>query len=148
MVVLLLEKKMIRPIYETAQDKQREDAVRHYLVTEYKSHYTKTPDLYAVDGLWYDPDNVLSAVVEIKTRKNDHDKYPTYMLSASKWRKGLDIAKEYGVPFMLVVQFTDGIYGVRLKKDYEIKVGGRFDRGDAKDVEECIYIPLTDFKKL
>lgn len=138
----------MRPIYETAQDRQREEEVRRYLVGEYKSQYTKTPDLYAVDGLWYDPDNILSAVVEIKTRKNTHDKYPTYMLSAQKWQKGLEIAAEYGVPFMLIVQFTDGVYGVRLKKNYETKVGGRFDRGDAKDIEECIYIPLTDFRKM
>jgi hypothetical protein len=138
----------MRPIYETAQDKQREDDVRRYLVSEYKSEYRKTPDLYAVDGLWYDPDGVLCAVVEIKTRNNAHNKYPTYMLSAQKWRKGLAIAENYNVPFMLIVKFINGIYGVRLKKDYEIKVGGRFDRGDSKDVEECIYVPLADFRKM
>ena len=80
--------------------------------------------------------------------KNAKNKAPTYMLSAQKWRKGLEIAAESGVPFMLIVEFTDGIYGARLRKDYPISIGGRFDRGDAKDIEECIYIPLIEFKKM
>jgi hypothetical protein len=35
-----------------------------------------------------------------------------------------------------------------MKDNYEIKQGGRYDRGDSMDVEDCIYIPMSDFRKM
>lgn len=70
------------------------------------------------------------------------------MLSANKWRKGLELAKAKKVPFMLVVEFTDGVFAAKLKDDYPISKGGRRDRNDAMDVEDCIYIPMSEFKKV
>jgi hypothetical protein len=138
----------MRPIYETASDRQREDEVRQYLVETYKSKYVKSGSLAIVDGYLYYPDDKLAAVVEIKCRNNAHDKYPTYMISATKWRNARMLASDHGVTFLLVVRFTDGIYAVKGNTEYPTAKGGRYDRGDAKDVEECMYIPLEKFKKI
>jgi hypothetical protein len=138
----------MRPIYESAFDKQREDNVRRYIADNYACIYMKTAELAGVDGYLHYPDMNLAALVEIKCRNNSYNKYPTYMLGANKWRNGLTMAKEKNVPFMLVVSFTDGIYITKMKDNYEIKQGGRYDRGDSMDVEDCIYIPMSDFRKM
>jgi hypothetical protein len=138
----------VRPIYETAQDRQRENEVRQYIVETYKCKYKKTEILSGVDGYLYDADDVPVAVVEIKCRNNTHGKYPTYMISASKWRNARELAENINALFILVVRFTDGIYAVKGDTDYPTAKGGRWDRGDAKDIEECMYIPLDKFKKI
>ena len=138
----------MRPIYETAQDRQREDGVREYISNNYACTYIKSDRLATVDGYLYNPDQDLTAVVEIKCRNNAHNKYLTYMISAVKWRNGLQLAKDRGVIFLLVVSFTDGIYVTKVKDSYEIKQGGRYDRGDSKDIENCVYIPMSDFREM
>ena len=138
----------MRPIYETAQDRQREDGVREYISNNYACTYIKSDRLATVDGYLYNPDQDLIAVVEIKCRNNAHNKYPTYMISAVKWRNGLQLAKDRGVIFLLVVSFIDGVYATKVKDFYEIKQGGRYDRGDSKDIENCVYIPMSDFREM
>jgi hypothetical protein len=138
----------MRPIYETAQDRQREDDVREYISNNYACTYIKSDRLAIVDGYLYSPDQDLIAVVEIKCRNNAHNKYPTYMISAVKWYNGLQLAKDRGVIFLLVVSFTDGVYVTKVKDSYEIKRGGRYDRGDSKDIENCVYIPMSDFREM
>jgi len=138
----------MRPIYETSADKMREQKVREYITACYNCSYEKTPALASVDGYLYHPDGALAALVEIKTRKNEYNKYPTYMLSAAKWKEGLAQAKQLNVPSLLVVSFVDGVFLTQLKEDYEIRKGGRFDRGDPRDLEDCIYIPIDQFKNI
>lgn len=136
----------MRPIYETSADRARENGVRVHLMERFGCAYQKAPPLYCIDGQLLNGEGRTVGLVEIKTRKNTHNKYPTYMLSASKWRKAMTLGDTMKVPVMLVVQFTDGIYMTRLKSDYPKAQGGRTDRNDAMDIEECIYIPITEFK--
>ena len=138
----------MRPIYETSADRARENGVRVHLMETFGCQYQKAPPLFCVDGQLLDADGKTAGLVEIKTRKNAHNKYPTYMLSASKWRKAMSLGDTMNVPVMLVVQFTDGVYMTRLKWDYPTAQGGRTDRNDAMDIEECIYIPITEFKSV
>ena len=138
----------MRPIYETAQDRAREQEVHTYIMDTLDCDFVQTGSLGNVDGFICYKDGRPAAAVEIKTRKNASDKYPTYMLSANKWRNGLVIAEQYNIPFVLIVRFTDGIFAVSLGKSYKPTQGGRYDRGDAKDIEECIYIPMEKFHKI
>jgi hypothetical protein len=137
----------MRPIYETSLDRAREQAVRDYLMQKYACAYTPSEKLAPFDGYLRKPDGALAAIIEIKTRKNNKNKYPTYMLSANKWEVGRRVADNLGVPFLLVVQFTDGVYVTKLKANYPISQGGRYDRNDARDVEPCIFIPMSDFRE-
>lgn len=138
----------MRKIYETELDRQKEAKVRQHLATAWNCDYKESPELSSVDCKLLNPDGSVAALVEIKTRTNASTKYPTYMLSAHKWRNALHMANEYRVPFMLVVQFTDGIYAAKIRTDYQIAKGGRTDRNDAMDIEDCIYIPMSDFRKV
>ena len=144
----LLSEDVLRPIYETAKDRERENSVRQYLISKYECVYRPTDTLQVFDGYLLYPNETLAAIVEIKTRKNESSRYPTYMISARKWRTGLGLAEEHNVPFMLVVAFTDGVFVTKFKSNYPTALGGRRDRNDAQDMEECIYIPMTDFRKI
>ena len=139
----------MRKIYETQDDRVRQDEVRQYLEGIWNCVYVQAPTLSHIDGMLYNQDQTtLQALVEIKTRRNASNKYPTYMLSANKWRAVVELSKYHSVPFLLIVKFTDGMYAAKLKDDYPVHQGGRYDRGDAMDVENCIYIPMKEFKKI
>lgn len=138
----------MRKIYETDKDRENQLRVSKYLEDTWGCLFKKAIDLVAVDGAVFTYDNELAALIEIKTRRNPSNRYPTYMLSAHKWKRGLDLANEYQVPLMLVVEFTDGVYATKLKNNYSVSKGGRTDRGDLMDIEDCIYIPMNEFRKV
>lgn len=87
---------------------------------------------------------------EIKTRTTPHDEYPTYMISLAKIQDGLTLSEMQFCPFLLIVRFTDGIYWISItnETEYTVKLGGRRDRGDAKDEEDCAFIDMKLFTKL
>ena len=137
-----------RPIYETEVDRMRERSVQEYLLRKIDCLWQEAPTHDNVDGYLYHPDKELGAVVEIKIRSNRSTAYDTYMLSAYKWRNGLHRAKTLGVPFMLVVKFADGVYYTIVEEDYQVAQGGRYDRNDRFDEEQCVYIPMEKFRPL
>jgi hypothetical protein len=80
--------------------------------------------------------------VEVKVRGKQYD---TYMLSKHKFDYLLGLP--YGV---LVVAWREikkiGVVSVSKINNYTFGSGGRKDRGDAKDVEQCVFIPTPQFK--
>lgn len=137
---------MVRPRYETVEDRSRERGVFDAVAVTYNCQYQLAEDFAPYDGVLQDGDGNTKALIEIKTRTNPHDKYPTYMLSATKYRNLFDIAETHGIPALLLVCFTDGVYATKLKAEYATGTGGRYDRNDAYDVEQCVYIPIEQFK--
>jgi hypothetical protein len=138
----------MRPIYEKQEDLMKEHEVFKTFETTHKAVCVKLPPLSVVDRLICTANNTLYAVAELKVRTNAHDKYPTYMLSATKHRAMLELSSALKVPALLFVQFTDVLMVAKIEDTYESGEGGRTDRGDALDVEECVYIPMEKFKKL
>lgn len=138
----------MRKIYETEDDRQRQNRIATYIAQKWDCTYIRSPDLHFVDGKILNKLGKIAAFVEIKFRYNASNKYPTYMLSATKWHNGIELAKSKGVPLMLVVEFTDGVFAAKLKDNYPMAKGGRTDRNDAKDIEDCIFIPMQEFKKI
>lgn len=139
----------MRPIYETEADKARELGVVEYLQRKgYKFLYTETVPFAPFDGYMTRPDGTTFALVEIKNRRNASDAYPTYMISANKVRAMLETAKEYQLHALLFVRFTDGVFVTRLEDNEQTGEGGRYDRNDSRDIEECVYIPMERFKEL
>ena len=85
----------------------------------------------------------------MKCRTNPKDKYPTYMLSLDKWLAGMNMHLFGGLPFVLVVQWSDCIgflKCVNAIKHITIDMGGRKDRNDSQDIEPVVYIPTNLFK--
>jgi hypothetical protein len=44
--------------------------------------------------------------------------------------------------------FSDQFDVTELTPDYEIRIGGRRDRGDAADIEPMCHIPISAFRAL
>lgn len=137
----------MRPLYETANDLSNEKDVCNHITSKWKLTASKLPIAYQLD-YWLEGQGK-RAVAEIKCRKNEKDRFPTYMLSVHKWFEGVRYA-DMGIPFLLFVRFTDGIwyylYSSTTSVDYAM--GGRSIDRDGQDKEPCVYIPLKDFKKL
>lgn len=86
--------------------------------------------------------------VELKTRTFAHDKYPTTMVGYNK----VQVAESNpDKTYYFAFAFTDGLYWVEYDKDkfgtYEVKQGGRWDRGRPELNQYC-YIPIGDLTKL
>ena len=84
-----------------------------------------------------------STFIELKSRTNAKNKYPTTMVSQSK----VDIAKQYPKKkFVFCFKFTDGLYYIQYYKElfdtFETSQGGRTDRGKAEYNNYC-YIPVS-----
>ena len=137
----------MRPIYETEQDKRNEIVVAKYITEKYGGTYVPSEGLAPFDGtlLTY---GCPRALVEIKVRTNTSSTYATYMIGATKVDAIITTAKEQGLIPFLIVKFTDGIFITKLADNFKRGLGGRYDRGDTKDIEECMYIPMNKFKKL
>ena len=143
---------MSRPMYETETDLENERRAKQFLEETWKCTLNKLPFKYQLDWMAMREDKPM-AFVEYKFRENlSIHKYPRYMISLDKWIKAKQLCKEVEIPFIMVITFTEGTYyGVFAHNDLH-KVtygfGGRYDRGDAQDVEPMIFLPLDIFKKL
>jgi len=81
--------------------------------------------------------------VELKTRKNKRNKYPTTMVSQSK----IEYAKKNkGFDYLFCFMFEDGLYYIKydecIFKDFEVSSGGRSDRGRVESNTYC-FIPVA-----
>ena len=81
-------------------------------------------------------------LVELKTRTNKKDAYPTTMIPLTKVRIAeRNPEKTYYFAFC----FLDGLYYIKYEKTlfdtFEVKEGGRFDRG-RPELNQYVYIPV------
>ena len=135
-----------RPIYQTTRDLVNENKVKAIIEPKWRCELKKLPFAYHIDWMALRNNSPL-AFIEIKWRENlPINKYPEYMMSLNKWMKGKEYTNETKVPFILIVQFMEGAYYVK-QDNLEVRYGfgGRFDRGDAQDVEPMVFIPIGAF---
>ena len=134
---------MSRPVYENKEDSKREADVAKILEKSWKCDLIKMPpkspfDYAAKRG------KLIEAIVEIKTRTNTFQKYPTYMISAEKVCACMQRSIYLRVPFYLVVQFTDAtMFWAAKTIDFTVEVGGRTDKGDIQDPNWCVRFQST-----
>ena len=83
--------------------------------------------------------------IELKSRRNNYKKYPTTMVGLNKFEKASKLMEE--VYFMF--SFDDGLYYYKYEKadQFEIKQGGRFDRG-AREIKDYVFIPVENLLKI
>lgn len=145
---------MGRPRYATPQTEAEQNALRDRFCKAYGLTWTKEPDSQRINTALFkksaSPDVV--AYGEFRCRSNSHDIYPTYMMDRHTWGLLKLKFKTEGKSVVLVVGFTDGDYYIKitpeLVKQVVGGVGGRHDRGDAKDVEPVVHIQIGMFKKV
>jgi hypothetical protein len=138
----------MRPLYESSKDLENEQSVAAALSQAWGCSLNKLPMSYHVDWV-LESEGKLCAFAELKCRNNPRSKYPTLMLSLNKWVRGCELAKYSGVPFILVVRWSDGLFWIK-HTDTPITtgIGGRHDRNDKQDIEPVVYINTEHFKEV
>jgi len=85
--------------------------------------------------------------VELKTRRNTYNKYPTTMIGKNK----LDYCEDKDKDFYFCFDFTDGLYYWKYEKNdlekFSYAKGGRFDRG-RPELNNYAYIPIEMLMKI
>jgi hypothetical protein len=112
-----------------------EDDLFEKIKSSYGEKIVKTDRYCSVD---YCDDNTL---IELKSRRNNYNTYPTTMISKSK----IDYMLNSGKRSICLFNFTDGLYSIEIDKNkidnFELKKGGRRDRGKV-EVNQYYYIPI------
>lgn len=145
---------MGRPRYATPQTEADQNALRDRFCKAYGMTWQKEPDNQRINTALLKPGAASGIVAfgEFRCRTNSHDTYPTYMLDRHTWGLMKLKFKTEGKPVVLVIGFSDGDYYTKitpeLVKQIVEGVGGRHDRGDVKDVEPVVHIPIDVLKQV
>lgn len=139
----------MRKIYETQYDLDNEKSISEVIQSVCNLSLRKLSMKYFIDFIAFRNKKAV-AVVEVKKRNNNHDTYPTLILSLAKYNRGVEFFKVNGLKFIFAVQFNDGCFFYKYKDGdrFAIELGGRTDRKDAEDIEPVIHIPINRMKKL
>lgn len=91
----------------------------------------------------YYSDNTL---VELKSRRNNHNTYPTTMVGYNKIEYANKFPEKQAY---FCFCFLDGLYYYKYNKDdkLEVRLGGRRDRG-RDEIKEYCYIPISLLRKI
>jgi len=140
----------VREQYETQADLSNEQEVADVLSDAWKIDLHKLPISYRLD-FFVTKEGKGKAVVEVKSRNNTHDKYPTLMLSLSKWNHGIDFALCNKLAFVIAAKYTDGVFYYKYsdKDEFSIEWGGRtVHTRDSADIEPVVHIPINKLKRV
>jgi hypothetical protein len=86
-----------------------------------------------------------TALFEVKTRRNNYNKYPSTMVGYNK----ILACKKCEKDVYFIFQYLDGNYYYKYTKDetFEIKKGGRYDRGKIES-NYYYFIPIEKLIKI
>jgi len=140
----------MRKVYENATSLSNERSFAVDFKDKRKVNLSKLPRQYHLDYAMISGDQELEGFLELKNRTNSKKAYSTYMISLSKLLKAKEYKQTLGVNTILAVRWNDadGCINLSELRDYQIKVGGRYDRGDWEDVEPVIHFDIALFEDL
>ena len=140
---------MARPIYEKSSDRSAEEIAIKKFINSFdpEVEFFKLPIQYKMDFALV-RNGQITALVEVKSRKNKKNAYPTYMISMSKLTSAASY-KAIGINCILLIQWSDQIGWIQMNhKEWTFKVGGRKDRNDWQDIEPVGHISVKNFKEI
>ena len=137
---------MSRRRYETDADLAREAAAVATLCEALGCQAVKMPLASRADALLH-RDGEAKTIIEFKYRRTRRGAYPTYMIGRAKYLALLDWTTK-GFKAALLVQWSDQLAYVMLPVEHDTGEGGRTDRGDDRDIEEVVFIPVENFKTI
>jgi hypothetical protein len=135
-----------RPKYESDADRSNQ----HYVLTKLEQAFGVPAERPTEEFASYDGVFTLGGrkcAVEVKVRRNERARYPTYMLSKMKYDILCGFAAQ-GADALLAVQWTDQLGVIQLPAEHKVSTGGRYDRNDPMDVEQVVLIPTHKFKRV
>jgi len=132
--------------YETVHDMDQELAIAKRIEIAFKCKAEKNPKSYYIDFCCF-RNKSLVGWLECRARNNSSTQYPDYLFSARKTIHGLQFAQWSKMPYVLAIQFTDGIFWHEFKPTikYKIRYMQRSQisqkyRNDPNDNEPCTVI--------
>ena len=138
-----------RPVYESDSDRRKEKSFAAVIEEQWVCILKKSPPFYHIDFMGIDVTSSVPAkhrlefFVEMKHRKINRDKYPTYMLSLKKWINMNLLRRFSGMPVYLTIRYLDvDVYLHVTDEVFPVSYMGRVDRGDESDMEPCIMVPI------
>jgi len=136
----------MRPLYETQQDRDNEQALSSIIQRQFNCQLTKMPIKLSLDFM-ATRDGSAVAFIEARQRKTKMLQYPTYMISLYKVMMANTLTQATGLPCFLAVQWSDAAGICKLPaKDMDIQTGGTMRRGDPQDIEPVAYFDVASFK--
>lgn len=139
---------MNRPLYETQQDRDNEQALARIIEKHFDCTLTKMPMKLSLDYM-ATRDGKAVAFMEMRRRKNHMHAYGTYMLSLYKVKMASELTQATGLPCFLVVQWSDKAGIVKLPpEDMYVAMGGSTRRNDPQDIEPMVYFDVARFKEM
>lgn len=137
-----------RPRNETEDDLRHETDAAKAVANRFGYTVTKLSEaLYHIDWV-ISKDDKIRAVGEFKRRNNSMNAYPTLLLSAAKWKSGWDYADMFGVPFILFVEWHEGLFYLKTERSsVKFGVGGN-SRGQNGDFEPVVHLNIADFVRV
>ena len=137
-----------RPIYETTADLRLEEEISNQISLVWDVRPEKLPKFYAADISIASNDGGIMAFVEIKRRKTDYLRYPTYLISLHKLQDLARLSEFTKRPTILAVSWADEMRWWFVPKTVEgldLVMGGTQRRGDPQDHEPVVLIPVEEF---
>jgi hypothetical protein len=133
----------MRPIYESAKDRERERFAAGILEREWRIKARKQEGLASIDYRLELPGGEVVALAEVKYRPTP---YPSIFLSLKK-APAIRQAERNNLDVWYCILRDDGLYSTRIDPQlrYPRQMGGRRDRGDPDDIEELALVPWSDF---
>ena len=139
---------MSRPIYETQQDRDNEQALAELIERSFSCTMHKMPMKYTLDFAAVRGGKVV-AFLEMRQRRIPMRQYDTYMIALHKIMKAKEFTHVTGLPCFLVIRWTDAVGMVNMGTcEYDIEVGGSTRRNDWQDIEPMALIPMTQFVEI
>ena len=136
----------MRPVYEKGSDRKNQLLVAKSFEDKWGYTFSETEELCHWDFDAYFKGR-LRALVEVKCRTISVKQFDTYIISQNKMQEVYNAAGDRGVKAILIVRWIDTVGWLHYDEpnNYEIKLGGRYDRSDQGDIESVIHIPILDF---
>ena len=136
----------MRPLYETQQDRDNEQALSSIIEKQFNCQLTKMPIKLSLDFMATRNGSAV-AFIEARQRKTKMLQYPTYMISLYKVMMANTLTQATGLPCFLAVQWSDAAGICKLpSNDMDIQTGGTVRRGDPQDIEPVAYFDVAAFK--
>jgi len=141
---------------ENRQDIANEQGVADFLEKKWRCKIEKTATFIAYDRVILDEKDNCKALLEIKCRTFEKDRFPDAVFNADKYGKLLQLRGTLGIPVLYVCRWTDQM-GVAKVGEFEV-LGSKWIRrktmrqGQTEkipgDDQLCIRIPTSDFKNV
>lgn len=137
----------MRPFYEGSSDRAAEDSIADRFAALRGRRQFRFPVGATVDRVLVDDAGVITALLEIKSRRTPMGMYSDYNVSEERMNLYRLTAARLNLPALLVVQWADrcGYLDVRRAPFQKLAIGGRTDRGDKRDIEPMVHYGLDAF---